>query len=166
MAGEWWGRGIGPSSDSVITRTDYLTVARLRAQWRRPTRSVIRVSPKKLLTRQPRTGTIYEPGPVAFRGDTHTRRARDSNANFERRSGPRGYAARYVGATWIVFRDRRLVQELYRPSPPSPRFSRICCACAPPFFSLAWVKGPFFRTSGYTATTRWPRELNSRSLVA
>lgn len=25
-------------------------------------------------------------------GDTHTRRARDSNANFERRSRPRGYA--------------------------------------------------------------------------
>lgn len=99
MAGEWWGRGIGPSSDSVITRTDYLTVARLRAQWRRPTRSVTRVSPKKLLTRQPRTGTIYEPGPVAFRGDTHTRRViqmqissvdRDRGGTRRATSAPRG----------------------------------------------------------------------------
>lgn len=111
------GGGIGPSSDSVITRTDYyLTVAGLRAQWRRPARSVTRVSPEKLLGHV--RGNDLRAGARGFswryyvytRIHTHARGARDSNANFERRSGPRGY----VGATWIVFRDRRLVQELYR----------------------------------------------------
>lgn len=124
----WWGKSgrasgggrVGPSSDSVITRTDYHhgAAARLRAQWRRPTRSVTRVSPEKLLTRQPRTGRFTSRGPWLFVWRcTHTTRAW-FKCKF--RASIETEGIRYVGATWIVFRDRRLVQELYRPSPPPP----------------------------------------------
>lgn len=78
------GGGIGPSSDSVITRTDYyLTVAGLRAQWRRPARSVTRVSPEKLL------------GHV--RGN-------------DLRAGARGFSWRYYIYTRIHTREARVIQ--------------------------------------------------------
>lgn len=162
------GGGIGPSSDSVITRTDYyLTVAGLRAQWRRPARSVTRVSPEKLLGHV--RGNDLRAGARGFswryyvytRIHTHARGARDSNANFDR---DRGDTSAPRGSCFVT--DASCKSYIVSPSPssPPPRICRACACAPPPFFSLAWVKGPFFRTPGcYTATTRWQRELNSRS---
>lgn len=101
---------------------------------------------------------------MAFRVEIHTHDARVIQMQISSVDRDRGdtLRRRHVDrVSWPTPRAR-VISSLSSSSSSSPRFSRICCACAPPFFSLAWVKGPFFGLSGYT---RVPRELNSRSSV-